>query len=463
MTETVTERSPRERGLSTEHSEREPGLMTLLRGWGASIALAVILVPILLIQPWTTYLDQGPIRSDGVGYFAWTRAVTDGRSSFCEYKWVALQGGITVPRPTKKNPKATICINRYPPGLAILQFPVMAVLSARSDPTNPVSPAQHEASLWLGGLALLTTCLVVTGTARRLGAEGWGVQLAVLTFAFGAGLFSYGTYLASFVHVHVAMFIALLVWSGVRVQQQGRSRLTTIVTLLGGFFIVSMRNIDLSIIAILVAFYVAWAWRGGTGSVRARALELARDLLPLAIGISGAIALQLAINRHNFGYFELSSYKGDTFIFDRPYQRQVLFSYTRGFFVYAPVALVTIVVGLTVARARAVTAIYTVLVAALTVIYGFWDYWALGAGAGYGHRGFIDAAPVGMLAAALAFTHAQRALRTTAVVLAVGATLWSLQLMILMLGYHYPEYTVDAKTFWSHTIGRDSLIGRMVR
>ena len=271
MTETVTERSPRERGLSTEHSEREPGLMTILRGWGASIALAVILVPILLIQPWTTYLDQGPIRSDGVGYFAWTRAVTDGRSSFCEYKWVALQGGITVPRPTKKNPKATICINRYPPGLAILQFPVMAVLSARSDPTNPVSPAQHEASLWLGGLALLTTCLVVTGTARRLGAEGWGVQLAVLTFAFGAGLFSYGTYLASFVHVHVAMFIALLVWSGVRVQQQGRSRLTTIVTLLGGFFIVSMRNIDLSIIAILVAFYVAWPWGGGTGSVRARA------------------------------------------------------------------------------------------------------------------------------------------------------------------------------------------------
>ena len=198
MMETETERSP-----------REPGLRALLRGWGASIAIAVILVPILLIQPWKTYLDQGPIRSDGVGYFAWTRAVTDGHFSFCQYKWVALQGGITVPRPTKENPKATICINRYPPGLAILQFPVMAPLSARSDPTNPVSPAQHEASLWLGGLALLATCLMVTATARRLGAEGWCVQFAVLAFAFGAGLFSYGTYLASFVHIHVAMFIAL--------------------------------------------------------------------------------------------------------------------------------------------------------------------------------------------------------------------------------------------------------------
>ena len=452
MMETETERSP-----------REPGLKALLRGWGATIAIAVILVPILLIQPWKTYLDQGPIRSDGVGYFAWTRAVTDGHFSFCQYKWVALQGGITVPRPTKENPKATICINRYPPGLAILQFPVMAPLSARSDPTNPVSPAQHEASLWLGGLALLATCLMVTATARRLGAEGWGVQFAVLAFAFGAGLFSYGTYLASFVHIHVAMFIALLVWSGVRVQQEGRSRLTMVITLLGGFFIVSMRNIDLSIIVVLVAFYVAWAWRGGTDSVRARVLELVRDLLPLTIGIAGAMALQLAINRYFFGHFELSSYKGDTFLFDRPFQRQVLFSYTRGFFVYAPLALVTIIAGLTVARARVVTLLYVALVATLTMIYGFWDYWALGAGAGYGHRGFIDAAPVGMLAAALAFTHAKRALRTTAVVLGVGATLWSLQIMILMLGYHYPEYTVDAKTFWSHTIGRDSLIGRMVR
>ncbi len=449
--------------ISAEHSPRESDLKSLLRRWGASIAIALILVPILLIQPWTTYLNQGPIRSDGVGYFAWTRSVTDGHFSFCEYKWVALQGGILLPRPTKANPKATICMNRYPPGLAILQFPVMAPLSARSDPTNPVSPAQHEASLWLGGLALVATGLMVTATARRLGAEGWGVQFAVLAFAFGAGLFSYGTYLASFVHIHVAMFVALLVWSAVRVQQQGRSRLTTVVTLLGGFFIVSMRNIDLSIIAVLVAFYVAWAWRGGTGTVRARALELVRDLLPLGIGIVGAIALQLAINRYFFGHFEFSSYKGDTFIFDHPNQRQVLFSYTRGFFLYAPVALVTIIVGLTVARARVVTALYLALVAALTVIYGFWKYWELGAGAGYGHRGFIDAAPVGMLAAALVFTHAQRALRTTAVVFAVGATLWSLQLMILMLGYHYPEYTVDAKTFWSHTIGRDSLIGRMVR
>lgn len=448
---------------------RESGLKAILRRWGASIAIALILVPVVLIQPWKTYLDQGPIRSDGVGYFAWTRAVTDGRLSFCEYKWVALQNGFTVPPPTTAKPKtktkakAEACTNRYPPGLAILQFPVMAPLSARADPTNPVSPAQHDASLWLGGLALVMTCLIVTGTARRLGAEGWGVQFAVLAFVFGAGLFSYGTYLASFVHVHVAMFVALLVWCGVRVQQEGRSRRTTVVALLGGFFIVAMRNIDLFIVIVLVAFYLGWAWRAGTDNVRARARELVRDLLPLGIGIAGAVVLQLAINRYIFGHFQLSSYQGNTFNFDKPFQRQVLFSYTRGFFVYAPIALVTLMAGLTVTRTRAVTALYATLVATLTVIYGFWDDWALGGGAGYGHRGFIDAVPVGMLAAALVFTHAQRALRTTAVVLGVGATLWSLQLMILMLGYHYPEFKVDSKTFWSHTIGRDSLIGRMVR
>ena len=442
---------------------RPRGLLASLRMWGATIAIGLIVLPIILIQPWTTYLNQGPIRSDGLGYFAWTRAVTDGGFSFCQYRWVEAQGTVKVPRPTKAHPDAMLCMDKYPPGLAILQFPVMAPLSARADPTNPVSSAQHEASLWLGALALVGTCAMVTAIARRLGATGWGVQLAVLAFTFGAGLFAYGTYLASFVHIHVALLVSLLIWAGVRIRQDGRNRVTACVGLLAGFFIVSMRNIDLSIIIILVAGYAGWAWRAGTGTALARARQLARDLVPLAIGIAGATTLQLLLNRYTFGHFALSSYKGEDFLFDRPLQRQVLFSYTRGFFVYAPVAFFTLIAGLMVARARAVTALYAVLVAALATIYGFWGSWALGAGAGYGHRGFIDVAPVGMLAAALILTHAKPAMRTIFAVLAVGSALWSAQLMILMFGYHYPEYTVDAHTYWSHTIGRDSLFGRMFR
>lgn len=216
----------------------------------------------------------------------------------------------------------------------------MAPLSARSDPTNPVSPAQHEASLWLGGLALVATGLMVTATARRLGAGGWGVQFAVLAFVFGAGLFSYSTCLASFVHVHVAMFAALLVWSGVRVQQEGRSRRTTVVAVPGGFFIVAMRNINLFIIIVLVAFYVGWAWRAGTGIVRARALEgvalVARQL---------EVPEGIAVDRDLRGVSRRTH--GDLRVLGRLGNRR----------------------------------------------------WA-----GFGHRGFIDAAPVGMLVTALVFT-----------------------------------------------------------
>lgn len=73
-----------------------------------------------------------------------------------------------------------------------------------------------------------------------------------------------------------------------------------------------MRNIDLFIIVVLVAFFLGWAWRAGTGIVRARARELVRDLLPLGIGIAGAMVLQLAIHRYIFGHFQLSRCKGDT-------------------------------------------------------------------------------------------------------------------------------------------------------
>ena len=435
-----------------------------LRNWGATLAVGIILVPILLIQPWRTYLDQGPIRSDGLGYFAWTRAALDGELGFCRYPSIEQAAAVKIPRPTATDPKRIRCADKYPPGLAILQFPVMAALSSRSNDTVAVTPAQHDASLWLGGLALIGVCTAITAVARRFGANGWGVQVAVFAFVFGAGLFPYATYSAAFMHIHAALMVSLLLWVAVKTQQDGRSLRTAILAGLCAFFIVSMRNIDLAIIAILMTAYAPWAYVTREGSGAARVRGIAVDLAPVAIGVLAAASLQLGINHYMSGEWALSSYSpGEKFIFDRFHQREVLFSYSRGLFIYAPLVLFTLVAGLLVRRARTITVLYGALIAVLAVVYGFWWTWELGGGAGFGHRGFVEIAPVGMLAAALILTSIPRRAFIAFSVLALGAALWSLQLAALMATLNYPEYAADAHIYWRHTVGSESILARLFR
>jgi hypothetical protein len=164
------------------------------------------------------------------------------------------------------------------------------------------------------------------------------------------------------------------------------------------------------------------------------------------------------------GTWAVSSYRtGEDFIFDQPHQREVLFSYSRGLFVYAPIVFLTVVAGLVVRRARIFTFLYLALIATLTMIYGFWFQWELGGGAGFGHRGFVEIAPIGMLAAALVLTSIPRPARVAFGIVAIGAAAWSMQLAALMATLNYPEYAANAHVYWSHTVGSESVIGRLFR
>jgi hypothetical protein len=428
------------------------------RGWWATILVGLILVPVVLIQPWTTYLDQGPIRADGLGYFAWTRAALDGEIDFCRYPSVEKAAVVIVHRPTATNPDNVRCSDRYPPGLAILQFPVMAALSHRTDPTVVVTPAQHDASVTLGALALVLTCLLVTATLRRLGARSGWVQLAIFGFVFGAGMFAFATYAASYVHIHVAMFVALLAWAGTALLQQGRNARTVVSGLVAGFFIVAMRNADVVIVITLAVAYTLAALRTRDGPWRRRLGTVVVDLLPLAIGVIAAAALQLGLNHHVTGEWRLSSYgKGESFDFSVSHHRQVLWSYQRGLFVYAPLVLVTLVGGLLVRRARAWATLYLVLIAALTAIYGFWFAWDLGGGAGFGHRGFVDIAPIGAIVAGLVVEALRPRARVAAAVVVVLCAAWSMLFTVQMMRDVYPEFRPTPHDYWSYSIGDHSL------
>jgi hypothetical protein len=137
----------------------------LLVSFWALLPIAIAAVAVTVSPP---YDNSPPIRSDGLGYYAWTQAIVEGNFNFCQ--WPSL---VTVQALSAHNPRHPgRCQNKYPPGLALLRFPIMGPLAATQDasaqPDLPVSDAEERASLWLGAFALLTTSVLVLATLRKL-------------------------------------------------------------------------------------------------------------------------------------------------------------------------------------------------------------------------------------------------------------------------------------------------------
>lgn len=177
------------------------------------VVLALVLGRMVSSGP---YRNGPEIRSDGVGYHAWTRALLAGDFRFCEFlkqdrRMFSYQDA-----------ERGICQNKYPIGLALLRFPVMAFLVDDTPGAPLISPAEHLAAGILGALALWLTAALCTWALALLGVSAMRANAVVLLVLFGTGLFHYGTYDGAFTHVYSALICALLCAFGVRELSGGR-------------------------------------------------------------------------------------------------------------------------------------------------------------------------------------------------------------------------------------------------
>jgi hypothetical protein len=429
--------------------------------WFSCLVVAAVLVPVAYFQPWKTYLSQGPIRSDGLGYHVWTRAILDGNLDFCRFPELG-SSLVRIPRPTHADPERVVCQDRYPPGLALLQLPVMAPLADRSNGAPLVSGAQHEASVWMAALALLLACMLVVLCAQVLGLRPWPTHFAVLSLVFGTGLFFYSSFSGSYTHVYTALGVALLMWLGLRARRGRPARFHFAALVAISFFLVQFRNLNAFMLAVLLGGYLLWDDAGHrTEPPRRRVRRAAITALPVAIGVVIATAFQVAINHHFSGHYTLSSYSDIKFVFDDPKQLPIIASYSKGIFTYYPVLAVVLAAGFWARGTRIVTAWFAVLVGVFVVIYGFWPYWDLGAG--FGHRGFVDFVPFGMLVFAAALSELPRRAALLVGAIAVLATLVAVELMLDMWQLTFPDYRVTESQYWAHLLGHDSLWQRALR
>jgi hypothetical protein len=411
------------------------------RRWCSLVVIALVTIPAAWFQPWK---NGPPIRSDGEGYHLWTRALLEGDLSFRRH---AGETGLFL-----ADRQRHIYQNKYPPGVALLRFPVMAFLIDSRPGVSTISRAEHAANALFSAAALIAVCCLSLRTCQLLSLDVSSSHAALLAGVFGTGLFHYATYDSCFSHIYSALGVALLLWLGIRTIVQQDNHLPPFLTALICFLFVLFRNTNIIALTMmaLAYFYVRQKQR----------LLLSKngcmDLGIVCLGTGSAALLQLLYNYYACGRFSLSSYGEESFLWNHPQQLSVLLSYDRGLFSYYPVVALVLLCGWTVRRLRVAAASFSLLLLAYVVLYGFWSSWQLGCG--FGHRGFVELMPLGIVLFAAALGQLSPRGRCCAGVLALFCTAFTMAFMVRYWRGAFPMSGTTATVYW-----HKSLLGLFVR
>jgi len=395
------------------HSRVRQGGGAASRGtaWWPWVLPAIWVAAVVAATVWTPYRAGPPIRDDGIGYHVWSYALWSGDWSFA--------GSERVPdEACALRPSAAFAdrqVNRYPMGVGLVRLPAVVFLIGDGS-LRTFTAAEHTVVLACGAAALLLTVGLMWRTLRAAGVGWWPAELAVTCGLFGTGLFHYGTHDGSYSHVFSAAGVAWLVWLWCRLWRGGRSP-SAAVSLLVAAVLLLIRNTNVFLLAAagLAVLCTSAPWRARI-----------KHAAVLAIGGVAGASVQVAYNHYATGVWTLSSYEAG-FLWHRPMAHAVLWSAERGLFTYYPALAVMVLAGLVERRTRRWTLGYIALMAALATLYGFWAQWPLGGG--FGHRGFVELVPGGVVLFGLAWREASARRRVAYGVLGGVSTLMTLQLM----------------------------------
>ncbi len=415
--------------------------IAFFRRWCSLIVIVLVTVPAACLQPWK---NGPPIRSDGEGYHLWTRAFLERDLSFRRH---AGETGLFL-----ADRQRNIYQNKYPPGVALLRFPVMAFLIDSRPGASTISRAEHAANVVFSAAALIAVCYLLLRTCQLLTVDVSSSHAALLAGVFGTGLFHYATYDSCFSHIYSALGVALLFWLGARTIVRRENHLPAFVTTLTCFLFILFRNTNVMVLAMMALAYFYARQQQRHLSCKNRCM----DIGIVCLGAGSAALLQLLYNYYASGRFSLSSYGEESFLWDHPYQLSVLFSYDRGLFSYYPVVALVLLCGWAVRRLRGSAAWFSLLLLAYVVLYGFWSSWQLGCG--FGHRGFVELMPLGIALFAAALGQLSTSARRCAAMLALLCTAFTMAFMVRYWRGTLPMSGTTASVYW-----HKSLLGLFLR
>lgn len=416
------------------------------------------------------YASQRPtlppiIRGDGSGYHLWTRGLLTLDFRFCS--WRQLVPDYVFAR---EDLGRGVCQIKYPPGVAFIQLPMVAIVLRHLRSAQTITPTEHWAVLAVSSLLLIAICMLITSTCERLGLRRQAIVTSVLTFSFGTGLFLYATYWASYSHIYAAFAFALLIWALARLlvpapgsrtakQHQDCGKAASadhkqteadwrvgLVTGVASFLVVLTRNVNVLALALLLGAYAMACTR------RSSWRRTAKDLLPALCGIAAGAALQLGYNWYAAGHFSFSSYGGERFQVAWSQPAEVALSYDRGLIPTYPVVALAVLLGLLVRPTFRWAFGFLVLLSVYLFVYGFWHM--PGLGWSFGPRGLVDFMPIGMLLFAAALSCAGRNARKAATVAAFVCTFFTMELAAAHVRNRLAPELITPGMYWDAVSGK---------
>lgn len=284
-------------------------------------------------------------------------------------------------------------INKYFIGTAISQIPFfllahgIAKVSKKYD-ADGYGPIYQDFVTYAAFFYLMLGLIFLRKLLRLKGVPNCWVFVLQLFVLFASSLMQYGYFDASFSHVYSFFFITFFIYCVSEYASNPRNKFLYLASFsLGLILLIRPANgLILLFVPFLFRDYKHFVIELQTLFTKKYKTIFLSILLLLCI-----LAIQPLVWYLQTGLFFVKPYQDETFILSQPNFLKFLFSYQKGFFVYAPVFLLLMIAGVLVhLKQRNFWKTGSFLFAFVLLVYVLSSWWNWYYGASYGSRVMVD-------------------------------------------------------------------------
>jgi hypothetical protein len=332
-------------------------------------------------------------------YFSWkgtddkgySRIIeSDGRGYYMYLPSIFLQKNISNQTPDDRFilKTASGAVNKYYAGTAVSMLPFFSFgylrASMNGDQLNGYSPPFQKA-ISMGALFyLLVGLLFLTGLLLLYRISPPVICASLLFIVFGSNLLMYAVYHPSFSHIYSFCFISMFLFFTKKFSQLATLKSILFMSFSIGMVIIIRPSNGIILFAIP---FIAGSWESVQTFVKT--FFQLRYFLPSFVLLSCIIGIQLYLWHLQTGQWFIWSYQNEGFYFTKPEIMNVLFSFRKGFFIYTPMALLSLF-GLIVLLKKSKFQFYSLSLFLLLLIYITASWWNWYYGPSFGQRSFIE-------------------------------------------------------------------------
>ncbi len=336
--------------------------------------------------------DTRVIQSDGKGYYEYLPSI------FIK-KNIAQQ----IPDDRFIFKTKTGNINKYYAGTAVAMLPFFAAgyikAGINNDPQDGYSPP-FQKSISIAGLFYLCIGLIFMSRFLLLfNIKPLTVCITLLLIVFGTNLLMYAVYHPSFSHIYSFTFITMFLFYTKKFSDTHTNKYAFLMSLAFGMVIIIRPSNGM--IIFLLPFL--------TGSALVlknffRSFFQLKTMVISAFIFLIVISVQLILWHIQTGNFVIWSYQNEGFYFLHPQILNILFSFRKGFFIYTPLAFLSLG-GLFFIYRQNRFRFYSITLFLMLLIYITASWWCWYYGPSFGQRSFIEFYAVNALLLAILIDH----------------------------------------------------------